>query len=63
MNSAAARWRKSSHSGANGCVEVADGGEGGSVHVRDSTNPTGPALTFTAATWRAFIDAVKGAGP
>lgn len=35
-----ARWRKSSHSGANGqCVELANTGL-----VRDSKNPAGPAL-------------------
>lgn len=46
-------WRKSSHSGDNGgeCVEVA---AGGAVLVRDTTNRSGPVLTFTADAWRAF---------
>jgi len=42
-------WRKSSYSSDQGgnCVEVADLNGGGRA-VRDSKNPTGPALTFTA---------------
>jgi hypothetical protein len=50
-------WRKSSRSGSNGqCVEVMD--TGADVMVRDSKNPTGPALTFTRDEWRAFIGGV-----
>ncbi|WP_433648645.1 DUF397 domain-containing protein [Micromonospora zamorensis] len=51
-----ARWRKSSRSSGNGgnCVEVADNLPG-VVGVRDSKDPTGPALTFAPATWRGFI--------
>ncbi len=52
-------WRKSSHSGGgNGeCLEVADGH--GSVPVRDSKVPHGPALVFAADGWSSFVDAVK----
>ncbi|MFE7462792.1 DUF397 domain-containing protein [Streptomyces sp. NPDC057499] len=52
-------WRKSSYSGgANGeCLEVAAGHT--SVPVRDSKNPTGPALDFSAGSWSAFVAAVK----
>lgn len=39
------------------CVEVADLGSGPAV--RDSKNPTGPALTFTATEWAAFTAGVK----
>ncbi|MCM3882475.1 DUF397 domain-containing protein [Frankia sp. R82] len=48
-------WRRSSYSnGAGGmCVEVAPLGEG--VAVRDSKNPTGPVLAFTAPEWDAFL--------
>ncbi len=48
-------WRKSSFSGAAGtnCVEVAEIG-GGWVAVRDSKDPSGPALVFTPAEWEAF---------
>ncbi|WP_327096551.1 DUF397 domain-containing protein [Nocardia vinacea] len=47
-------WFKSSHSGGQtDCVEVA-WLDGGSVGVRDSKNPTGPALTFTPGEWDAF---------
>lgn len=51
-----ARWRKSSRSSGNGgdCVEVADNLPD-MVAVRDSKSPTGPALTFTPAAWRAFV--------
>ncbi|WP_280244402.1 DUF397 domain-containing protein [Nocardia abscessus] len=49
-----AKWFKSRHSGADkACVEVAFL-EGGHVGVRDSKNPTGPALMFTPDTWNAF---------
>ncbi|MEU4715253.1 DUF397 domain-containing protein [Micromonospora purpureochromogenes] len=51
-----ARWRKSSRSSGNGgdCVEVADNLLD-IVGVRDSKDPTGPALVFAPAAWRAFV--------
>lgn len=49
-----ARWRKSSRSSGGDCVEVADNLPG-VVGVRDSKDPTGPALTFTPAAWRSFV--------
>ncbi|BDT93506.1 transcriptional regulator [Nocardia sputorum] len=55
-----ARWFKSSRSsGGKECVEVAflDGGQ---VGVRDSKNPTGPALVFTPGDWDAFTGGVNG---
>ncbi|MEU0551507.1 DUF397 domain-containing protein [Micromonospora sp. NPDC005979] len=57
---ARARWRKSTRSGGSGgnCVEVADNLPG-VVGVRDSKDPTGPALTFTPATWATFVNGVK----
>lgn len=56
-----AAWRKSSHSDGTGgsCVEVLDGLPG-VVPVRDSKNPSGPALVVTAAAWVAFISDIKG---
>jgi hypothetical protein len=55
-----ARWRKSSHSNADGgsCVEVADGYPGVQP-VRDSKDPEGPTLVFTADAWAAFITGIK----
>ncbi len=52
-------WRKSSYSGANSgnCVEVA--GQPGTVAVRDSNDPHGPALAIPAAGWQAFTGRVK----
>ncbi|MEV4234020.1 DUF397 domain-containing protein [Nocardia sp. NPDC049737] len=53
-----ANWFKSSHSsGQTECVEVAWLDEG-SVGVRDSKNPTGPALIFTPGEWDAFTAGV-----
>jgi hypothetical protein len=53
-------WRKASYSGNGGgnCVEVAQGVPGG-VAVRDSKDPDGPRLVFTAAGWRAFTARLK----
>jgi hypothetical protein len=66
MDLTGAAWRKSSFSGGNGgaCVEVAivSGGteaSGGAVALRDSKNPTGPALLFTPDEWREFTRAVR----
>ncbi|MGW4500516.1 DUF397 domain-containing protein [Micromonospora sp. NPDC004336] len=57
MDLSSARWRKSSRSGSSGgnCIEVADNLPG-VVAVRDSKDPAGPALTFSPAAWRAFVD-------
>ncbi|MFE6775469.1 DUF397 domain-containing protein [Streptomyces sp. NPDC057702] len=54
-----ATWFKSSYSGTQGdCVEVATGVPN-TVPVRDSKNPTGPALIFEPTAWTAFITAIK----
>ncbi|WP_213455711.1 DUF397 domain-containing protein [Rhizomonospora bruguierae] len=52
-------WRKSTRSGPNcdNCVEVAF--VSGAIAVRDSKNPTGPALIFTPDEWDAFVDGAK----
>ncbi|WP_378743329.1 DUF397 domain-containing protein [Nocardia brasiliensis] len=55
-----AQWFKSSRSGSGDqCVEVAHL-DGGIVGVRDSKNPTGPALVFDPGEWDAFTAGVKG---
>ncbi|HEX3207618.1 MAG TPA: DUF397 domain-containing protein [Propionibacteriaceae bacterium] len=57
MDLARAMWRKSSRSGANGCVEVAlDPAE---VAVRDSKDRNGPVLRFHAHEWEAFLAGVR----
>ncbi|KUL28952.1 hypothetical protein ADL12_27990 [Streptomyces regalis] len=50
-------WRKSSYSGGSGgsCLEVNDAARPTHVPVRDSKNPTGPAIVFSAAAWAAFV--------
>ncbi|WP_280439400.1 DUF397 domain-containing protein [Nocardia cyriacigeorgica] len=53
-----ARWFKSSHSsGSQECVEVAHVDAG--VGVRDSKNPTGPALVLTPVAWDGFTAAIR----
>lgn len=57
--SAGLNWRKSSRSTAQGtnCVEVARGLE--AVAVRDSKDPDGPMLTFSARAFSAFLASTK----
>jgi hypothetical protein len=60
-------WRKSSYSNSSGgsCVEIAIlvGAPGEhDIAVRDSKDPHGPALTFTAGQWRDFTAAIKSHG-
>ncbi|MFE3520509.1 DUF397 domain-containing protein [Streptomyces sp. NPDC059161] len=54
-------WRKSSYSGESGgdCLEFSDGCSA-CIPVRDSKNPTGPAVVFGPGAWTAFVGAVKG---
>lgn len=52
-------WRKSTYSGSgNNCVEV-NTSHSLSIAVRDSKDPRGDILTFTAAQWRAFTHAIR----
>ena len=52
-------WRKADTSGDDGgCVEVANGPRGWKA-VRDSTDPTGPALIFNAHEWACFLDGAR----
>jgi hypothetical protein len=51
------RWRKSRHSTSSNCVEVRL--RSGRIEVRDSKNPDGPVLRYTAAEWDAFIAGAK----
>jgi len=52
-----AKWRKSSRSGQNGCVEVAF--VDGHVAVRDSKDRGGPVLVFDLHEWAAFTVAAR----
>ncbi len=53
------KWRKSSYSGDQGnCVEVAALPDGGHA-VRDSKDPNGPVLQFTADEWASFMDRIR----
>ncbi|GII60640.1 hypothetical protein Skr01_07250 [Sphaerisporangium krabiense] len=62
MDLTGAKWRKSSWSSGDGgtCVEVA-ANLPGLVAVRDSKNPSGPALIFSPVEWHAFLRAAKAA--
>jgi Domain of unknown function (DUF397) len=59
-----ATWRKSTGSNGSGgdCVEAATT-PGGSPALRDSKNPGGPALLFSASQWHAFIQDIKLSRP
>jgi hypothetical protein len=56
MDLSSAVWRKSTLSGANGCVEVAF--VGGQVAVRDSKDRPGNMLIFSQLEWAAFVRGV-----
>ncbi|WP_329109654.1 DUF397 domain-containing protein [Micromonospora sp. NBC_01699] len=60
MDLTGAVWRKStrSNNGGSTCVEVARNLPG-VVGVRDSKDPSGPALTFVPDAWRAFVGLTK----
>lgn len=53
-------WRKSTYSNGTGgaCVEVAYL-DGGCRAVRDSKDPTGPALRFSPGEWAVFTAGVR----
>lgn len=59
VNLADARWRKSTRSGpySDNCVEVAFVDR--AIAVRDSKDPAGAALLFTAGEWDAFVEGAK----
>jgi hypothetical protein len=53
-------WHKSTFSGGqNDCVEAAARALPDALPVRDSKNPSGPAVVFGRAGWSAFVDALK----
>ena len=53
-------WRRSRRSyGGGACLEAASGAR---IHVRDSKNPGGVVLRFTAAQWNAFVTGVRSDG-
>lgn len=51
-------WRKSNNSLESNCVEVGFAADG-TVGVRDSKDPHGAQLRFTAAEWDAFTTGAK----
>ena len=59
-----ATWRKSTYSNGNGgnCVEATTT-PGGHPALRDSKNPSGPALLFTTSQWHTFIEDIKLSQP
>ena len=63
MDMSRIEWRKASYSNSNGgaCVEVATAAH--PVAVRDSKDPDGPKLAFTAEAWDTFIEHIKHGWP
>ena len=62
MTTESPRWFKSSYSNNGGqCIEVAANlvASRGVVPVRDSKDPNGPALVFSADGWSSFVSAVQ----
>jgi hypothetical protein len=66
MDLTSATWRTSSYSGGNGgqCIQVdaitnSPDGLGGLCAIRDSKDPLGATLTFSAQQWRKFTDELK----
>jgi len=54
-----AKFRKSSLSGGgNDCVEVATNLPD-IIAIRDSKNPSGPALTFSPTAWNSFLTGIR----
>ncbi|MFF4606644.1 DUF397 domain-containing protein [Streptomyces sp. NPDC001339] len=64
MKTESPRWFKSSYSGNGGqCIEWAPAvASTGVVPVRDSKDPHGPALAFSAPSWHSFVAGVKEGG-
>jgi hypothetical protein len=56
-------WFKSSYSDGGGgeCIEVAP--HMGAIHVRDSKNVTGPAVTVSRKAWANFLDLTAAERP
>jgi Domain of unknown function (DUF397) len=53
-------WRRSRRSyGSGACLEAASDAR---IHVRDSKNPGGVVLRFTAAQWNVFVADVRSDG-
>jgi len=58
-NGSSRAWRKSSFTyGGGNCVEVA-ALYGARIDVRDSKNPAGSVLRFTATEWNAFLAGLR----
>ncbi|MEU9786839.1 DUF397 domain-containing protein [Streptomyces phaeochromogenes] len=58
-------WRKSTYSGGSSgeCLEVNDSALPARIPVRDSKNPAGPAVTFSAPAWTAFVTSLGRTRP
>ncbi|MFI8461143.1 DUF397 domain-containing protein [Kitasatospora sp. NPDC085464] len=59
LDLSSALWVKSSRSTDGGqCIEVAPGFPN-VMPVRDSKDPSGPALVFSSSAWQSFVAAVR----
>ena len=56
------QWRKARRSAGNGaCVEVAP--SNGQILIRDSTDPSGPVLRYSASAFRSLVYEIREDGP
>lgn len=58
VNRAGMRWRKSTRSSEEHCVEVAFADDH-AILTRDSKRPAGTVLEFSAGDWSAFLGALR----
>ncbi|MFE0420902.1 DUF397 domain-containing protein [Streptomyces sp. NPDC058953] len=57
-----ANWHKSSYTGTESCVEVADN-DPGVIRVRDSKRPHGPVIMLTPQAWAGLVALAREEGP
>ncbi|MFD0551463.1 DUF397 domain-containing protein [Streptomyces rectiviolaceus] len=57
-------WRKSTYSGSGGgeCIEIAPAQCNGTIAIRDSKNPEGPAFTIAQGAFASFTAAAATGG-
>jgi hypothetical protein len=63
LEARAGAWRKSRRSVHNGaCVEVGQAASAEAILVRDSVDPSGPRVRYSAQAWHSFLAGAKQGG-